>query len=181
MPTQVERRTTTQRAIIDAAARTYRAERSIDISLETIAEVAGVTKGSILYHFRSRLGLLGEVARTIFLELVKEIEATPVPVPPSSQAQAWSRSLLNALATPAGFVLYTIGDELTLAGELAETDPYPYLQTALAALDSPEPVVVTAASLTYFGRRLALGLEDHKAIDPFIMDLRSHGLFGDSD
>lgn len=188
MPTQVERRTTTQLAIVDAAATAYREQRSIDITLESIADAAGVTKGSILYHFNSRLGLLAEVARTIFFELVNEIEATQQSSvttsattdspAASNEARTWSRSLLQALATPTGFVLYAIGDELTFAGELAETDPYPYLKTVLAGLDVPNSVDVTAASLTYFGRRLALGLEESEMIEAFIVDMDTHGLFG---
>lgn len=172
MPTQVERRTATQLAIVNSAAFAYQQERSIDVALESIAAGAGVTKGSILYHFKSRLGLLTEVAQSIFLELVSGLG-----VETESDPQAWSRALLVALATPAGFVLYAIGDELTCAGKLAETDPYPYLQRFLVSRGVTESADITAAALTFLGRRLALGLETPDAIDPFVARLCRHGLF----
>lgn len=154
----------------------YRSERSIDVPLEAIADTAGVAKGSILYHFKSRLGLLAEVARTVYVELIEDIE--DIEDGRGADPQRWSAALLGALASPAGFVLYAIGDELTSAGELADADPYPHLQRVLAAQGVAVSADITAAALTFFGRRLAFGLERPEGIDPFVEGLASHGLFG---
>ena len=53
----------TRRALLDTAARLV-AERGAGISLDLIAQSAGVSKGGLLHHFRSR--------EALFVGLVEE-------------------------------------------------------------------------------------------------------------
>jgi AcrR family transcriptional regulator len=64
--TQTERRNSTRCAIVKAAFDAFKKAGSADVALELIAENAGMTKGSIHYHFKNRVGLVMAVAIWVF-------------------------------------------------------------------------------------------------------------------
>jgi AcrR family transcriptional regulator len=51
--TQLERRTETRLAIVDAALSLFLEADGIDASIDAVAERAGVAKSTVIYHFRS--------------------------------------------------------------------------------------------------------------------------------
>ncbi|MEO1059842.1 MAG: TetR/AcrR family transcriptional regulator [Actinomycetota bacterium] len=171
MATQAERRATTRAAIIEAASAEFAAAGSPDVALDVIAERAGVTKGSIQYHFANRAGLLGEVATWIFAELERRVAALGDDVTP----REYLRVILAEQAGPTGRVLFTIGDELARSGTLQPFDPYPYLCERLDELGLGGPVSVTAAATVQFGRHLAFGLVDADGIEGMLDDLLGAG------
>lgn len=149
---------------------TFERERSINAPLEAIAARAGVTKGAILYHYKSRQGFLAAIAVDLFSSLFLRVQDKDQPV------AEWVQSYLEQMATPAGFVLYAIGDELVMNGELGELDPHPYIEQMLVGRGAKEPVAILGAVLAYAGRRLALGLDSVDQIEIVTRDLRSINL-----
>ena len=166
MATQEERRTATQNAIVEAAFSAFVHQGSPDVALEDIARDAGVTKGTILYHYQSRAGLLSAVAVRLF----RDIEDSAAKGG-SSDAVSYVRKVLTAQAGPVGRVLFTIGDELLRIGELEAIDPYRHLKQRLEDLGVPSSPAVTAGAVLQFGRQLAFGLADRKEIPAMLRDL----------
>ena len=163
MATQEERRNATRAAIIAAAHAAFEAHGSPDVPLDEIADDAGVTKSTILYHFTSRTRLLAAVAAALFVEIEERADA-----PTTSD---YIRALLTEQAKPVGRVLFTIGDELLRTGQLGEIDPYRYLCTKLIDLGATEPVITTAGAVMQFARQLAFGLADVSEIDDMLAAL----------
>lgn len=166
MATQIERRAATRSAILHASIQAFEGG-DISTSLESIAATAGVTKGSIHYHFGSRTGLLQAVAAHAFTEIERRIAARAEVV----DVRTWVREVLEDQTTPRGRMLYAIGDELTRAGLLVGSDPFPYISLRLSEFDIASPPTVVAAALIQYGRQLAFGSTPADAIDGIMADL----------
>lgn len=173
MATQSERRTQTRAAIVDAAYAAFERQGTADVALEAIANGAGVTKGSIHYHFDNRAGLIRAVAVWVFAQLEQRIVQTMPTDSPG--AEHYVRTLLRLQATPMGRVLFLLGDELARSGELQDIDPYRYLCTKLQQLGTTGSVEAVAAALTQFGRQLAYGLSSADEIDALVAALKQGG------
>lgn len=166
--TQEERRRSTQAAILESAFGAFVEHGSPDVALDVIAERAGVTKGSIQYHYANRAGLLGAVATWAFTQIELRVgDETTTP--------AYLRAILTEQAGPTGRVLFTIADELARSGSLQPFDPYPYLCERLAELGFDGPISVAAAATVQFGRHLAFGLVEADEIDSMVEQLVSLG------
>ena len=166
MATQEERRRATRRAIIDAAFAAFVRQGSPDVPLADIARAAGVTKGTILYHYESRAGLLAAVAVRLFRDIEQQAGAS-APLEASSYVSA----LLTAQSEPVGRVLFTIGDELLRIGSLEAIDPYRHLRHRLETLGIDGSSAVTAGAVLQFGRQLAFGLADPDEIPDLLSEL----------
>jgi len=164
--TQTERRNATQRAILDAAVASF-TSFDLAVSMEAIAADAGVTKGSIHYHFGSRSGLLRAVAEFTMVGLERKIAN----MAKRSDVRAWVRAVLTEQATPTGRMLFAINDELTAAGELDSVDPFAYFTSRLAEFEIPSPPPVIAAAVIQYGRQLAFGNTSAADIDHVMADL----------
>ncbi len=162
--TQTERRDATRQAILSSAMKQF-TDDGTSTSMESIASAAGVTKGSIHYHFGSRIGLLRAVAEYTIGQLEQRITRSA-----ESGVEAWVRSVLVAQATPKGRMLFTIHDELAASGELADVDPFPYFTLRLAEFEIPSPPPVVAAALIQYGRQLAFGNTSAENIDDVMAD-----------
>jgi AcrR family transcriptional regulator len=83
----------TRRALLDAAARAI-AEQGAAVSLEAVAREAGVSKGGLLHHFRSREALLaGVVAEWLArFDAVVERHLDPADTRPGRVARAYVRA-----------------------------------------------------------------------------------------
>ncbi|MFK7919374.1 MAG: TetR/AcrR family transcriptional regulator [Ilumatobacter sp.] len=156
MATQEERRSSTRKAIVDAAIEAFERHGSPDVPLEQIAQAAGVTKSTIHYHFSNRAGLLGTVAIRLFREIEERIN--DVHAGGSLAAPDYVRALLAEQSAPVGRVLFTTGDELLRMGKSADVDPYRYLRHRLEQLGVGGSAAVKAAAIVEFGRQLAFGL-----------------------
>lgn len=168
MATQTERRDATRRAILDAAIRKF-TKTGLSVSMEAIAADAEVTKGSIHYHFGSRVGLLRAVAEFTIAALEVRIAKTAE----QADVREWVRAVLTAQATPKGRMLFAINDELAGSGELDDVDPFPYITLRLAEFDIPAPPPVIAAAIIQYGRQLAFGNTSAADIDDVMANLDS--------
>lgn len=177
MATQAERRTSTRTAIIEAAYTEFVSRGAPDVALETIGERAGVTKGSIHYHFTNRAGLLAAVAEWVFEDIEDRVAASASASGTNdATAVGYVRALLHEQATPVGRVLFTIGDELLRTGDMGgDTDPYRYLCARLRRLGITGEVTVVAAAVMQFGRHLAFGQAEAADIEPMLDALVAGG------
>ncbi len=179
MATQAERRESTRTAIVDAAFALFEQTGSSGVPLETIAQAAGVTKGTVLYHYESRAGLLEAVAVRLFGEIESRITEEERPSQASLDqtstdrvsAQRYLTALLLEQASPVGRVLFDIGDELLREGRLDSIDPYRYLCTKLDELSIAGQPIVVAGAVVQFGRQLAFGLAMPDEIDALVAAL----------
>lgn len=164
---------------MQAAFAEYKARGTADVALDVIAERAGVTKGSIHYHFKNRVGLIRAVAVWVFQKMEEDIALAPAASKKTknrdSPAISYVRMLLNAQATPTGRVLYTVGDELARAGKLQEVDPYVYLCRKLQSMEIEGSVSVIAAAITQLGRQLAYELAPKSDIEDMVAALSAGG------
>lgn len=168
MATQVERRNATRSAILHASIDAFEGG-DLSASLESIAASAGVTKGSIHYHFASRIGLLEAVASHAFTEIEKRIAARADVV----DVRTWVRDVLEYQVSPRGRMLYAIADELARSGSLVGSDPFPYISLRLTEFDIAAPPTVVAAALIQYGRQLAYGSTPATEIDDVMADLEA--------
>ncbi len=164
MATQTERRNATRRAILDAAIASF-TTGDLSASMESIATDAGVTKGSIHYHFGSRHGLLRAVAEFVVGRLESRLAASDA----AADVRSWVRAVLAEQATSTGAMLYAIHDELARTGQLTGADPFPYFTLRLTEFAIPSPPAVIAAAMIQYGRQLAFGTS--LSIDDVMADL----------
>src|SRR5271169_6571968 len=87
MPSQAERRSTTTRAILDAARRRFTARGFEQTSVDDIAAQAGVAKGAVYHHFDSKELIFARV----FEEMTAELAAL---IPPAALA---GKDLLDSI------------------------------------------------------------------------------------
>jgi AcrR family transcriptional regulator len=167
--TQAERRATTRAAIIDAAFVAVERHGSPDVPLEENAQAAGVTKGTIHYHYTNRAGLLAALTLRLFGEI--EDRATISNAQHGVDAESYIRAILVEQAAPVGRVLFTVGDELLRIGSLESVDPYRYLCSKLEELGVAGQPIVLAGAVLQFGRQLAFGLADPSEIETMIAAL----------
>ncbi|MEO0574423.1 MAG: TetR/AcrR family transcriptional regulator [Pseudomonadota bacterium] len=172
MPTQEQRRTTTKNGIIAAAFETFKTHGGVDVSLESIADRAGVTKGSIHYHFGNRAGLMTAVALWLFTAIEERIASQIKASGRRRTASLYVTHLLAEQASPAGRVLFTIGDALEQQAGLGEVNPYHYLCDKLRHLGVTGSVEVMAAAVMQLGRQLAYGEANKDHIDTMVKSLR---------
>ncbi|MFT7219298.1 MAG: AcrR family transcriptional regulator [Candidatus Azotimanducaceae bacterium] len=170
LATQEERRRNTRQAIVESAFTAYAKQGSPEVALESIAEDAGVTKGTIHYHFRNRSGLMRAVAVSVFQEIEARINLNEEPES-DNKATRYLTAMLTEQATPAGRVLFTIGDELARTGDLQEIDPFVYLGSKLQEFGLQKRSDLIAAAVTQYARQLAYGLAPASAIEGMIMSL----------
>jgi AcrR family transcriptional regulator len=171
MPTQLQRREATRRAVVDAAIESFTAAGHAGVTLDDIAADAGVAKSTVLYHFGSRLGLL----RAAAIELVLRVERRIADRARGATASDWVRAVLEGQLTASGRVLHRIGDELAQHRALDEGDPMAYLIGRLDDLGVEGEAEVVAAAILQFGRQLAYGQAAAADIDAMVASLRTGG------
>ena len=166
MATQTERRNATRGAILDAATSAYEGG-DLSVALDEIATIAGVTKGTIFYHFESRAGLLRAVAERALARLearlAREVDDIDV--------MTWVRRVLSEQASPMGRLLFAINDELAPTKELIDADPYLYLTARLDAFGVRAPATLIAAAMLQYARQLAFDAPSAGTIDSVMADL----------
>ena len=168
MPTQLERRTETQQAIVDAALELFLEHDDTDASLDAVAERAGVAKSTVLYHFGSRVGLLEAVGERLSREMGGRIS----PLEQYPDAPAFLRSFLRDGRAPRVRMFHQVGDRLLYASEGHHSGRG--LQMLIEALEAvgvrERTLVIAAATLTML-RQVTFGGVDDEAIDRFVDDL----------
>lgn len=167
MATQTERTRTTKAAIVSAATASFVEAGSIDVSLESIADRAGVAKSTALYHFDSRTGILQAVAINLFRDLVQRVEDSA-----DQDLVTWATHILGEQTDPSAVVLHRIGDELLQHGELGETDPIVPLADRLRAGGMGDSAGLLATAMFQYAREIAYGHRNPADIGNLLNQLR---------
>src|SRR4051812_23673022 len=118
----------TRARLLDAAVAVIRRDGAQSLTLDAVAAEAGVSKGGLLYHFRSKRELLEEMVRRWVDQFEREIEAAA-----EEQGGSFARGYVQA-SDPSG---WPEAERATEFGLLA----------ALVA----DPVVLAAARARYEG------------------------------
>ena len=171
MPTQQERRDATQAAILAAAVAEYSAAGHALVSVEAIANRAGVAKSTLLYHFGSR----DELLQSVVVELVTSMESA-IAGRGLNDVESWTVAVLETQHSTVGRLLFGIGDDLATRGALESGDPLPYLVGRLRDYSVGNAEVIGAAMLQ-FGRELACGragLADVATFASLLAESRQH-------
>ena len=85
-----------EKAITDAAARLFMEKGYRAVTVEMVAEAAGLTKAAVYYHFKDKATLMVEAARSTFTharEATQSILARPEPL--RARLEAMARIVLN--------------------------------------------------------------------------------------
>lgn len=163
--TQLERRTETRQAIVDAALSIFLEEDRIDASLDAVAERAGVAKSTVIYHFRSRVGLLEAVADRLYHEMGARLG----PFERYEDAPAFVRAFLCDGRLPSVRIHQQVGDHLLYT---SEGDGFGRgLQSMIEALELlgvTDRVLVVAAATLLMARQVTFGHADEATIDAFV-------------
>ena len=168
MATQLERRTETQAAVVDAALELFLESDSTDPSLDAVAERAGVAKSTVLYHFGSRLGLLQAVSDW----LTAEMGARLSPLEQYEDARTFARAFLRDGRSPRVRIFLMVGDHLQYArhdqriGRGLES-----LIDTFGRFGITERVLVVAAATMTMTRQVTFGNVDDATIDRFVDEL----------
>jgi AcrR family transcriptional regulator len=103
MATQAERRAATTGALLDTARRLFGERGYADVSIEEIAREAGVTRGALYHHFKSKEDLFASLFEAIERELVMTAAGAAAAAAPDSweSLRAGCRTFLEAVSAPA--------------------------------------------------------------------------------
>lgn len=168
MATQLERRTSTQQAVVDAAIELYIERSGFTASLDDVAERAGVAKSTLLYHFQSRVGLLQAVAARLYDELVERLG----PIDKYEDAAEFIAAFLKESRNPGTRLLHQVGEELRFASQEAGMSPGIILMMdVLKELGLEERPLVTAAATLMLARQVSFGQVDEATIDQWVDEL----------
>jgi AcrR family transcriptional regulator len=168
MPTQLERRTETQQAIIDAALELFLESDDTDASLDAVAERAGVAKSTVLYHFNNRVGLLTAVGDRLWHEMGVRLS----PMEQYADAPAFLRAFLRDGRSPRVRVFQQVGDRLLYASEGRRIGRgLESLVATLEGLGLRERTMVVAAACLTMVRQVTFGDVDDETIDRFVDEL----------
>ena len=166
MATQLERRTETKHAIVDAALSIFLEEHGIDASLDAVADRAGVAKSTVIYHFHSRVGMLEAVADRLYHEMGARLGPS---LGQYEDAPAFVRAFLRDARLPSVRVYHQVGDYLLYTSE--DSGFGRGLQSMMATLEMlgvTERVLVVAAATVMMARQVTFGHADDAAIDTFV-------------
>ena len=153
----------TRAKLLDAASAVIRRDGPQALTLDAVAAQAGVSKGGLLYHFRSKRELLDALVARWMDDFQRDIDAAP-----GTFAESYVRASDGAKAEEAGLLAALVADPavLTAVRERHET-----WQDRIAT-ESGDPVDATVARLAADG----LWLADLLGIAPPHGDLRERVL-----
>jgi AcrR family transcriptional regulator len=98
MPGPVRDATRTRRALLDAAARSV-VSHGAGVSLDVVAREAGVSKGGLMHHFRSKDDLMAALADDLFDQFARAVEdrIDPQDSVPGRRLRAYVRATFDDL------------------------------------------------------------------------------------
>jgi AcrR family transcriptional regulator len=146
----VPRRTDTRRNLLDAAAAVVRRDGAKALTLDAVAAAAGVSKGGLLYHFKTKRELLDAMLEGWVEEFAAEIAAADEgkgfahAYVKASDMSAWAAA---ERATEFGLLAAMVDEPATLEGVRAR---YTAWQNQLAH-QATDPVDATVARLAADG------------------------------
>ena len=100
MTGQVRDAARTRRALLDAAARAV-VVHGAGVSLDAVAREAGVSKGGLMHHFRSKDELMAALADDLFDQFARAVEdrIDPADTAPGRRLRAYVRATFDDLET----------------------------------------------------------------------------------
>lgn len=102
MATQAERRAATTAALMKTARRLFGERGFANVSIEEIAREAGVTRGALYHHYKSKDDLFASLFEAMEQELVMNAaQAAAAAGEPWESLRAGSRNFLEAVSQPA--------------------------------------------------------------------------------
>lgn len=144
MATQAERRAATTAALMETARRLFGERGYADVSIEEIASEAGVTRGALYHHFKSKEDLFAALFEKMEQELVMTAASAATAVPNRwDSLRAGTRAFLEAASQPATRRIVLLDAPAVLGWEKWREIDLKYglgaLRTALqAAMDAGE-------------------------------------------
>jgi AcrR family transcriptional regulator len=153
----------TRARLLDAAGVVIRRDGPQALTLDAVAARAGVSKGGLLYHFRSKRELLDALVARWLDEFQRDIDAAP-----GGFAERYVRASDGAKAEEAGLLAALVADPQVLA---AVRERHTAWQDRVVT-ESRDPVDATVARLAADG----LWLADLLGIAPPEGDLRNRVL-----
>ena len=136
----------TRGKLLDAAAAVSRRDGPQALTLEAVAAQAGVSKGGLLYHFKSKRELLDALVGRWLDEFQDDIDADP-----AGFVAGYVRASDGAKAEESGLLAALVADPAVLA---AVRDRYATWQDRVAT-EGGDPVEATVARLAADGLWLA--------------------------
>ena len=136
----------TRARLLDAASTVIRRDGPQALTLDAVAAQAGVSKGGLLYHFKSKRELLDALVARWMDEFQRDIDAAP-----GNFAESYVRASDGAKAEEAGLLAALVADPGVLA---AVRDRHAAWQDRIAT-EGGDPVDATVARLAADGLWLA--------------------------
>ncbi|WP_447726330.1 TetR/AcrR family transcriptional regulator [Sphingomonas koreensis] len=138
--TQAERTANTREALIDAAIRLLHRNGYSGASTELIADEAGVTRGALHHHFKTRAHLMAEVIRSVYEREQHAYREMAAGTGRGSKLSDWPDMLWEVLSKPSGLAVLEIL-------QASRSDP------DLAALVAPMQAAIERMSLAAIGQQ----------------------------
>ncbi|APR52807.1 TetR/AcrR family transcriptional regulator [Sphingomonas koreensis] len=149
--TQAERTAETREALLDAAIRLLHRKGYSGATTELIAEEAGMTRGALHHHFRTRAHLMAEVIHTVYQREQHAYREIAAQSGRGAQLVDWPDMLWEVLSRPSGLAVLEIL-------QASRSDP------ELAAMVAPMQAAVERMSLEAIDAQF--GSEDGAAMLP---------------
>ncbi|MDO4887248.1 MAG: helix-turn-helix domain-containing protein [Actinomycetaceae bacterium] len=157
----------TAERIVQSAAKLFAASGYARVSLDDVAQDAGVTRGAIYHHYRSKKGLFGAVAARLQAQVAAAVVAAADDASsPSSQLRAGSHAFLDTI-TSSAYVRILLVDAPAVVGwqewrRLDDENSVAHLRRALRNVLVAEALVeATAAHLSGAMNEAALWIAQH--------------------
>ncbi|MBA4010285.1 MAG: TetR/AcrR family transcriptional regulator [Phenylobacterium sp.] len=118
--TQQQRSADTRQALLEGAVRAIYERGYAGATTAVIAQEAGITRGSIIFHFSTRAQFMAEVLRAIFEEEREEYARLEHDLNLGFQAEDWIEMCWRVLSRPSGVAFLEIQMAARSDPELAE-------------------------------------------------------------
>lgn len=118
--TQEQRSSDTRRALVEGAIRAIYRLGYGGATTAVIAEEAGISRGSIIFHFSTRAELMAEVLRTVYMQEREEYDRLEREFNLGHHAADWVEMCWQVLGKPAGVAFLEIQMAARSDPELAE-------------------------------------------------------------
>lgn len=118
--TQEQRSTDTRKALVDGAVRAIYRLGYGGATTAVIAEEAGISRGSIIFHFSTRAELMAEVMRSIYQQEREEYDRLERELNLGHHAHDWVEMCWQVLSKPTGVAFLEIQMAARSDPELAE-------------------------------------------------------------
>ncbi|MGC0251347.1 helix-turn-helix domain-containing protein [Pseudactinotalea sp. Z1748] len=163
----------TARTLLRVATESFASEGYAAVSLEDVARSAGVTRGAVYHHYRSKAGLFGAVAAALQADVAAAVVAAAerAGAEPGAQLRAGSHAFLDAItAAPVGQILLIDAPAVMGWAQWRALDAEhsgAHLREVLHSVGvAPELLDATAAQLSGAMNEAALWLAQHPGDDP---------------